>query len=106
MMDRDESMAEMYPAQMVGRQFCIEVSDSRLKVKPYPAEMIDTHATQRTFEVVEWSTMPRPASLNFQIFAVLHDREVSRGVMTELLLAGWCWHRETSFQAMNSRVRL
>ena len=106
MVDRDDFMMEKYPTQMAGRNFCVEVSDSQLKIKPHPAEAIKAHTTQRTFEVVAWSTMPRPASLNFQILAILHDRGVSREVLKELLLADHCQYHEALFQAMNSRVRL
>jgi hypothetical protein len=106
MVDHDELMMETYPKQMEERRFCIEVSDSQLKIKPHPVERLATHATQRTFEVVAWSTMPRPASLNFQILAILHDRDVKKEVLTKLLLADHCQYHEALFQAMNSRIRL
>ena len=104
--DHDELMVKKYPAQMAGRKFCVEVSDSQLKIKPHPAERIIAHTTQRTFEVVAWSTMPRPASLNFQILAILHDRGVSREVLKKLLLADQCQYHEALFRSMNHRVRL
>ena len=106
MVDRDDLMMEKYPAQMAGRNFCVEVSDSQLKIKPHPVEAITAHVTQRTVEIVAWSTMPRPACLNFQILAILHDRGVSKEVLKKFLLADHCQYHEALFQAMNSRVRL
>jgi hypothetical protein len=106
MVDRDEVLIETYPTQMQKRKFCIEVSDSQLKIKPHPVESLAAHVTQRTFEVVDWSTMPRQASLNFQILAILHDRGVSKEVLAKLLLADHCEYHEALFHAMNSRIRL
>jgi hypothetical protein len=106
MVDQDELFIQTYPKQMKERKFCIEVSDLQLKIEPHPMERLGAHPTQRTFAVVGWSNMPRPASLNFQILAVLHDRGVKKEVLTELLLADHCQHHETLFQAMNSRLRL
>ena len=106
MVDQDELMIRRYPEQMRERGFCLEVSDSQLKIKPHPVERLAAHAAQRTFEVVAWSTMPRPASLNFQILAILHDRGVSKEVLTKLLLDGYCQYHEALSQAINSRTRL
>ena len=106
MVDNDELLAETYPTQMRERNFCIEVSDSQLKIKPHPVERLEAHVTQRTFEVVAWSTMPRPASLNFQILAILYDRGVSKEVLKRLLLADQCQYHEALFQAMKNRILL
>ena len=101
--DHDEVLMQAYPMQMEKRKFCIEVSDSQLKVKPHPIQRLDAHATQRTFAVVGWSKMPRPASLNFQILAVLHHGGVTKEALAKLLLADHCQYHEALFQAMNDR---
>lgn len=106
MVDHDEMLIQRYPTQMKERKFCIEVSESQLKIKPHPRERLEAHATQRTFAVVGWSKMPRPASLNFQILAILCHGGVKKEALTKLLLADQCQYHEALFQAMNSRLRL
>lgn len=66
----------------------IEVSDSQLKIQPHPRDRYDADATQRTFEVLKYSTPCKPGHLNNQLINILSDRGVSRPILREIVLNG------------------
>jgi len=87
MVDTDDNMRADYPAQMTGRNFCVEVTDSQLKIWPHPKDDMRGDELQRTFEVVDYSIPLHTATLNKQFLSILDDRGVPRDVLKQLLLA-------------------
>jgi RNA dependent RNA polymerase len=88
------------------RNYCIEVSDSQLKIQPHPASKPTADKAQRTFEVLKSSVPGKPAALNTQLLTILHDRGVPRQVLGDLLLADiGTFYQELEF-SMRSTVRL
>ena len=106
MVDKDVSMASVYPTQMAGRGFCVEVGDSQLKIKPAPHEFRTATEEQMTFEVLDHSVPGSEASLNFQLMTILRDRHVPKEVLQDFLRADNEAFQNGLFEAMNSRERL
>ncbi|KKY24179.1 putative rna-directed rna [Phaeomoniella chlamydospora] len=72
--------------RLSSRGFYLEVSDdSQLKIRPHPADTQELEESQRIFEVLKWSSPPRPGALTFQLLTILFDRGVSKVVLKELL---------------------
>ena len=69
------------------RNYCIEIADSQLKIKPHPADDGTSDEAQRTFEVLSYSAPGKPAALNTQLLTILHDRGVQGQTLGELLVA-------------------
>jgi RNA dependent RNA polymerase len=78
----DDEFYDMGP-----RNYCIEIADSQLKIKPHPANDGTSEEAQRTFEVLSYSAPGKPAALNTQLLTILHDRGVQRQTLGELLVA-------------------
>lgn len=87
MVDTDDNMRADYPAQMAGRNFCVEVTDSQLKILPHPKDDMRGDELQRMFEVVDYSIPLHTATLNKQFLSILDDRGVPRDVLKQMLLA-------------------
>jgi hypothetical protein len=87
MVDTDDNMRADYPAQMAGRNFCVEVTDSQLKIEPHPKDDMRGDELQRMFEVVDYSIPLHTATLNKQFLSILDDRGVPRDVLKQMLLA-------------------
>jgi hypothetical protein len=87
MVDTDDNMRADYPAQMAGRNFCVEVTDSQLKIEPHPKDDMRGDELQRMFEVVDYSVPLHTATLNKQFLSILDDRGVPRDVLKQMLLA-------------------
>ena len=104
--EKDDVLQKRYPSQMSKRKFCIEVTPSQLKIQPHPKDNDAAHGSQRTFEVVDWSVPPRPASLNLQLMSILHEGGVSREVLKTLLLADNNTYHDVLFGAMADPLRL
>jgi hypothetical protein len=69
------------------RNYCTEIADSQLKIKPHPKDNHTSDETQRTFEVLNHSGPGKPAALNAQLLTILYDRGVPRNTLGELLVA-------------------
>lgn len=69
------------------RNYCVEISDSQLKIHPHPKDNEKAEETQRTFEISGCSTHGKPACLNTQLLTILHDRGVLRETLGDLLVA-------------------
>lgn len=80
MVDKDENMP-----RLGNRNFCIEVTDSQLKIKPHPCEMFNADDEQMTFEVNAFSTSLKPADLNVQLLNILYHRGVPKENLGEML---------------------
>jgi hypothetical protein len=87
MVDTDDNMRADYPAQMVERNFCVEVTDSQLKIRPHPKDDMRGDESQCMFEVVDYSVPLHTAALNKQFLSILDDRGVPRDVLKQMLLA-------------------
>jgi RNA dependent RNA polymerase len=69
------------------RNYCIEIADSQLKIKPHPKDNPFADPEQRTFEVLKYSVLGKPAALNTQLLTILDDRRVPRKVLGDILIA-------------------
>lgn len=64
---------------------CLEIADSQLKIKPHPKDDCAADKEKRTFDVCDWSRMPKPAYLSTQLLTILEERGVPRHVLAQLL---------------------
>jgi RNA dependent RNA polymerase len=106
MVDTDDNMRADYPTEMAGRNFCIEVTDSQLKILPHPKDDVRGDELQRMFEVVDYSVPLRAAALNKQFLSILDDRGVSRDVLKQMLLADNKIFHQELFDAIDNPLLL
>lgn len=106
MVDTDDNMRADYPTEMAERNFCVEVTDSQLKIKPHPKDDMRGDELQRMFEVVDYSVPLHAATLNRQFLSILDDRGVPRDVLKQILLTDNKIFHQELFDAIDNPLLL
>jgi hypothetical protein len=106
MVDTDDNMRADYPAEMAERNFCVEVTDSQLKILPHPKDDMRGDGLQRMFEVVDYSVPLRTATLNKQFLSILDNRGVPRDVLKQMLLNDNKIFHQELFDVLNNPLLL
>ncbi len=68
------------------RNYCVEIADSQLKIKPLPEHDSVADEARHTFEVLKFSVPGKAAALNTQLLTILYDRGVDRKTLANLLV--------------------
>jgi hypothetical protein len=82
-----EDDSSLYPDASNRRGYWVEVTDSQLKVKPHPKDRAGTDPQHRTFEILQWSSVPKTASMTVQLMSILHHGGVKKELLEQRLRA-------------------